>query len=160
MPTYVLHIKATLEGLAKLEAKPDCTWILTVQSTDQSDTREGVYVSRSEEIPLDGSRGTANFVVKFKGAKQQSTCSVVDVKKLTTGSITAAQSGEFVPVVAFECRGLVPLKWHPSSDFTATTEGGHTFADIDLQDGDWGEYCEEEDIALAVTDLEHKFLAP
>jgi Eukaryotic protein of unknown function (DUF866) len=71
MPTFVLHVKCTLEGVAKLEADANTTWILTVESQDGSESREGVYISRNEEIPLDGSKGIAHFVVKFKGANKQ-----------------------------------------------------------------------------------------
>jgi Eukaryotic protein of unknown function (DUF866) len=83
MPTFVLHVKCTLEGVAKLEADANTTWILTVESQDGSESREGVYISRNEEIPLDGSKGIAHFVVKFKGANKQVSmnvryCQVVD----------------------------------------------------------------------------------
>jgi Eukaryotic protein of unknown function (DUF866) len=71
MPTFVLHVKCTLEGVAKLEADANTTWILTVESQDGSESREGVYISRNEEILLDGSKGIAHFVVKFKGANKQ-----------------------------------------------------------------------------------------
>eukprot|EP00611_Tribonema_gayanum_P022886 TRINITY_DN4693_c0_g2_i1.p1 TRINITY_DN4693_c0_g2~~TRINITY_DN4693_c0_g2_i1.p1 ORF type:complete len:174 (+),score=54.88 TRINITY_DN4693_c0_g2_i1:39-524(+) len=159
MPVYVLYIKVSLDGVASLQASESTTWILDIQSTDESEKREGVYVSGAEELEVDGSKGKANFVVKFKGSNKQSTISVVDVKKLTTRCITAEQSGEWVPVVAFDCRGLVPTAWHPSTDFVVTSSGGHSFGEVDLSDGDWGEYDEENDIALSITDMEHKFEA-
>ena len=30
-----------------------------------------------------------------------------------TRAITAADSGQFVPIVAFDCRGCEPTAWHP-----------------------------------------------
>jgi Eukaryotic protein of unknown function (DUF866) len=87
----------------------------------------------------------------------QSTISVVDVKKLTTKSITAEQSGQWVPVVAFDCRGLMPIMWHPHTDFVVSSTGGTVFNEVDLSEGDWGEYDEEHDLAMSITDIEHKW---
>ena len=71
MPTYILYDKATLEGIASLQATDKTTWIIDVESSDGSEKREGVYISKNEEIDMEGSRGKTHFVVKFKGANKQ-----------------------------------------------------------------------------------------
>ena len=38
----------------------------------------------------------------------------MDVKKLTRDAITAEDSGTFVPIMGFDCRGLEITKWHPT----------------------------------------------
>jgi hypothetical protein len=35
------------------------------------------------------------------------------LRKQVTRAITAADSGQFVPIVAFDCRGCEPTAWHP-----------------------------------------------
>lgn len=37
------------------------------------------------------------------------------------------------------------------------SEGGVTFEDVDLSEGDWGEYDEENDAAVAISEFETKF---
>jgi hypothetical protein len=42
MPIHVLWVKATLEGVATMQASDSTSWVLDISSTDESDQREGV----------------------------------------------------------------------------------------------------------------------
>ena len=128
--------------------------LLQVKNSSGEDVREGVYVSSAEEHELAGSKGTANFVIKWvRDARNQANLNVVeDMKKVVfkyTGTAFPPQAvtpssllihrvtcdrtsskqrlnsckivfrnaaddeGKFAPLVAFECRGLDPIEWHP-----------------------------------------------
>lgn len=70
-------------------------------------------VSPLEDVELSGSRGTANFAMKWaKDSRHEASLSVQQIKGMTR-SFTADDAGSFVPVVAFECRGLEPIDWQP-----------------------------------------------
>lgn len=56
-------------------------------------------------------------------------------------------------------RGMEPEKWHPSTDFTVTSEGGTVFETVDLSEGDWTEYCEKSAAPVSIMDIDHKFEA-
>ncbi|CAN0216261.1 unnamed protein product [Laminaria digitata] len=143
-----------------MKADENNKWIVTMQSPDEGERREHVEVTRARNEELVGSRGTANFVVKWQGAKKQATANIVDIKKVTTGGeIKGEQSGEFVPILALDCRGLEPIAWHPSTDFSVTSDGGSVYAseDVDLSEGDWTEYCEKSAAPVSIMEIEHKF---
>ncbi|KAL4162998.1 hypothetical protein KRP22_015113 [Phytophthora ramorum] len=70
---------------------------------------------------------------------------------------SAADSGEFVPFVGFECRGLEPYAWHPESGYRVISAGRHAaFDDVDLSD-DWADYDEEGEQSVGVYSVEWKF---
>ncbi|CAM9359797.1 unnamed protein product [Discosporangium mesarthrocarpum] len=158
MPIFVLYVKCDMENVASMKADQLNKWMLTVESPDKSERREGVEVTRARNEELDGSRGTANFTIKWPGAKKQATLNIIDVKKVTTGGeIIGDKTGEFVPILAFDCRGLEPVAWHPSTDFTVTSEGGEVFERVDLSEGDWSDYCEKSAAPVSIVDIEHRF---
>ena len=107
--------------------------------------------------PLEGSRGDANFIIKWPYSKDQSYIKIITHRSVAS-SISAAQSGSFVTILAMECRNLEPIAWHPSFDFMARTTGGVLFDNdkVDLTDRDWAEYDEENDMAVSVTNLDYK----
>eukprot|EP00638_Chattonella_subsalsa_P010492 CAMPEP_0117748562 /NCGR_PEP_ID=MMETSP0947-20121206/9207_1 /TAXON_ID=44440 /ORGANISM="Chattonella subsalsa, Strain CCMP2191" /LENGTH=142 /DNA_ID=CAMNT_0005566283 /DNA_START=222 /DNA_END=650 /DNA_ORIENTATION=- len=133
---------------------PGNQWCLDIQAPDESDRREGVFVSDAETYELEGSRGTANFVVKFGGSRKQAHLNVVEIKN-TTRALTGDDANTFVPVVAFDCRGLEVVGWHPQSDFEVTGEAAN-FGSVDLSDGEWADYDEEADLSVSITGLTHK----
>jgi hypothetical protein len=55
-----------------------------------------------------GGRGTANFVINL--GRKEANLSFVQVKNKTRRTYTAEDSGKYVPIVAFECRGVEPGK--------------------------------------------------
>lgn len=157
MVLFVLYVKADLENVEKLEAPPLHRWCLDVKEANGDEKREAVMVSDEELIEVDGSRGEAHFLLKWPGAKKQSQLTVVrDVKKLTR-VVTANDSGEYVPFVGFECRGLEPYAWHPESGYKVTSAGETaTFEDVDLSD-DWADYDGEAEQSVGVYEIEYKF---
>ena len=56
-------------------------------------------------MELDGSRGTANFIKKWEGERQQSYLKMIDVKKITGAlEISADQSDQWVVLFAIEVK--------------------------------------------------------
>ncbi len=119
------------------------------------DTKEGVTISKGDVMELEGSRGDANFIMKWPGNKQQAYIKIVDIKGVT-GNYTEDNAGKWVTVLGLECRGIVPIAWKVGRDFIAESSGGHFFEDVDLGDGDWAEYDEENDASVSVTNVESK----
>ncbi|OEH79440.1 TBC domain-containing protein [Cyclospora cayetanensis] len=104
-----------------------------------TEERKGVTFSAAEEFDIPNSRGTANLIIRFDGSKHSATINVEQVKGVTR-PYTAADSGQFVPIVAFECRGMEPTKWTPTAG--CIVKGSKTsFSDADLAE-DWAEFDE------------------
>mmetsp|Transcript_25176 Transcript_25176/g.25383 ORF Transcript_25176/g.25383 Transcript_25176/m.25383 type:complete len:158 (-) Transcript_25176:171-644(-) len=152
MPLFLLKIKADLENIQRLIPIEGNHWKFDVSSLE-GETREGVTFSRSEEMQVEGSRGIVNFIMKFKGAKDQCTIKIVDVKKCD-GLYQLTDSGNFVTILGLECRGFEPSAWIPSVDFTAETNHGKLL-EIDLSDKDWTDFDDEHDEPLSVMNLEY-----
>ena len=82
MPTYVLSIKAELENVESMLPMKDVMWKFDVVNT-AAERKEGITVSSIDEYELTGSRGVANFVMKWPGDKHESYIKIVHVKKVT-----------------------------------------------------------------------------
>lgn len=84
-----------------------------MKNSQGEDIREGVHISPTEEHDLSGSRGTANFIMKWaRDSKHECYANVQHVKGVTR-ALTANDAGNFVPIISFECRGLEPIDWRP-----------------------------------------------
>lgn len=116
-----------------------------------------------------------HFALKWEGAKKRSTLIVLSEQETKTalkkkkfkdefsyGSYTAENSGNFMPILAVECRGIEPYAFHGLGDeFVVESEGGKLFdEDIDLSEGDWADYDEENDASVSVNEFEAKFETP
>ena len=62
-----------------------------------------------------------------------------------------------VPVVAFECRGCEPVGWHPQTSCRVRTTGGKVFEDVDLEEREWCEFDDENDLSVEILGLEYAF---
>ena len=117
-------------------------------------------MSTEDVMPLEGSRGEANFIIKWPYANDQAYMKIIEHKTVKK-AYTEDQSGEFVNILAVECRGLEPIAWYPSLDFQVESTGGTSFKDVDLSDRDWAEFDEEHDLSVSITDVDYKIeLAP
>lgn len=112
MPVFLLKIKADLENIAELTPQFENLWKFDIKSQD-GEERLGITVSKADVLELNGSKGDANYVMKWhKADSHQAYIKLVDVKKVD-GTYKATESGTWVTILGLECRGLVPTKWIP-----------------------------------------------
>lgn len=154
----------------------------SVRNPQSDETRDKIVFDPSEALEQDdGDREPPHhFKLKWEGSKKFSTLIALDeegvksaFKKLkkkkgkgggevdVPRDVTSDDSGDYVPVFAMECRGMEPYAFHPlGNEFRVVSEGGAVFdEDVDLSDGDWGEYDEENDAAVGVNEFESKIIA-
>ena len=158
MPLFVLQGKAELEGVEWMRPKAAITWTFDIEN-DAHERREGITVCSDDELELEGSRGTANFVMKFNKGDHQSYIKLENLtaKKHGTGVLTEALSGQWVTLAVMECRGLTPLVCHPGNYFDIKSKGekDKIFEDADFgADPDWADYDEDNDLSVQVSALE------
>lgn len=161
----VLKVRAELEGVAKIVFPPDHEWILDVQQSgsDGSEQRKGITISNAEEFEVKGSKGTAHFVMKWEGRKDQSTMSIFTpnrkspLKGKTLGQYTAEDSGQFVAVAAFECKGVEPINWTPSVGYEVENVKGGVHKDVDLSEREWCDYDADNELSVSICDLQWQF---
>jgi len=159
MVLLVLYVKAEFENIASIEfPSPDYHYCFDVKDAQSDDERKGVFLCQSDVVELENSRGEANFVMKFPDSKKQASVVFTDVKGLTTKGVVD-KSGEWVPVMGFECRGLEPTTFYPAKGVTIKSEGGTVWKDVDLsEDPDgWFEYCENAGDSVSVTEFACEF---
>jgi hypothetical protein len=60
-----------------------------------------------------------------------------------------------------ECRGLEPYAFHPmGNEFKIISDGGTIFdKDVDLSEGDWGDYDEEHDASVSANEFQSKIIS-
>ena len=124
--------------------------------------REKTWVDPTETCEVPGSKGVANFVMKWaKDSKHVAWMNVEcggNCKGVIREGITEGDRGEFVPLVGFECRGLEPVDWHPEDGFVVTASGSNAvWEDVDLSEREWYEYDEKSGESVSVTGLEWEF---
>ena len=155
----MLYVKAQLENVASITFPADYNYCFDVKDAQSSEEKDGVFVCRDEVVEIDGSKGDTNFAMRFPDCKKQCTITFTDVKKLTRDSIEAGDSGEFVPIMGFDCRGLEITKWTPTEGLVVKSTGGTTWEDVNLgEDPDgWFEYCEQGGESVGITELEFEF---
>lgn len=152
MPLFLLSFKAELENIAKLIFPDSHEWILDFQSGSSDEVRKGVRVSSPEEIEMPNTRSTANVCLTFKDTtKNVASISVSSLKDITRSHYLAEDSGNFVPIVAFECRGAIPVSWTPSGFYSA--DG---FNSVDLSNGEWYEVDPDTCESISITGVEWK----
>lgn len=147
-------MKADLENVEAVEFPTEYIWNIDVTQSGGQEVREGVTVCAAEEVDIPNSRGTANLVIKF-GGKNPATISVEQVKGVTR-PYTAEDAGQFVPIVAFECRGMEPTKWTPTEGCIVRGKKA-AFKDADIAE-DWADFDEAANQSVGIYNLEYDFV--
>jgi hypothetical protein len=178
MPTFALEIKAILENVMSLTPIGGVLWKLDIESEGGAEKRENVTIDTgAEEQELDGSRGTAHFLMKWsKGDSHQAYIKILDPKKAlgdkkkkkkTEGGSEidgtySSQTEEWVPILCLECRGLRPTAFHIGNDFDIRSVGGTVFRGGELtQDRsglEWTDYDEENDCSVSISQLQSRIV--
>jgi Eukaryotic protein of unknown function (DUF866) len=173
MVLLMLHMKADLENVASVKLLRDVNLCISVKNPlSDYETREKVTVNPSETVEQeDNSREPPHhFRLTWDGAKKAGTLTVLDdagakaaLKKKKGAEVpreyNADDSGNFVPILLVECRGLEPYSFHPmGNDFVVTNAGGAEFSDeVDFSEGDWADYDADNDQSVSVSAIEFKW---
>ncbi|CDJ44744.1 hypothetical protein, conserved [Eimeria tenella] len=155
MVRLLLRMKADLENVEAIEFPADYTWNIDVTQAGGTEEKKGVTLSAAEVLEIPGSRGTANLVIRFGGSKHAATINVEHVKGVTR-PYTAADSGQFVPIISFECRGVEPTRWTPTTG-CAIKGPKSVFEEADIAE-DWADFDEAANQSVGVYGLEFDFV--
>ena len=189
MVLFVLSIKAELDGIESLSLIRNTNLCFSLRNPlSDYEVREKVVFNPSELLEQDENdrEPPHNFALRWEGSKKYSTLTVLDddgaksaLKKISKKGkkggggggggeaeylprdVTPADNDNFVPVLVMECRGLEPYAFHPmGNEFKITSVGGTIFdTDVDLSEGDWGDYDEEHDASVSANDFQSKIIA-
>lgn len=172
MVLFVLSMKAEFENIASVQLVRDKNLCVSVRNPlSDYEVREKVVFNPSETVEQEeGARQNPHHLsIKWEGNKKACMLEALDAdaakaalkkkkSKDVPRDLTEDDSGSWVPILAMECRGLEPYAFHPMGDeFVITSQGGALFdSEIDLSEGDWADYDEENDAAVSLSDIEFK----
>ena len=156
MPYFALYFKANMENIQEVLFPVDHCWKIDFACPDLGSVRENVSICVLDEVDTSDGRGTCNLLLKLDGSRAAQV-SLTEVKKVTSRVYTAEMSGSFQPIIAFDCRGVEPIKWRPTGYYNATSSSGGIFEEVDLSEGDWFEYDEAGQFSVGVNDIEWRF---
>jgi len=159
MVLLVLYVKAELENIGSIKFPANLQYCFDVKDAQSDEEKKGVYLCADEVAEIDGSKGDANFAMRFPDCKKQCTVTFTDVKGVTRDEYTEEDSGTFVPIRAFDCRGLELTNWAPNGGLVVRSIEGTVWEDVDLgadPDG-WFEYCEKQGESVGITELAFEF---
>ncbi|KNE72742.1 hypothetical protein AMAG_17072 [Allomyces macrogynus ATCC 38327] len=141
-----LALTADLEHVASAILSKDADVHVTVQCSSCRETHPTIVtVSPSTTMPMSGSRGDANLVMKCKFCRREGSISYVD-------TFTAPDAPFSTPKV--ECRGLDITAWHPRAGWTVTaSESATVWTDVDLSE-DWFEYDDKAGVPVSIAELQ------
>jgi hypothetical protein len=174
MGLFLLCMKCETENIGEIELRKDANLRISVRNPlSDSEVRDNVVLNPSETVEQEeNSREPAHhFRMKWEGSKKPSILRVMDAKEAAAAlkkkkhkhgqprNYTGDDSGDWVPLLAMECRGLEPYEFLPMKDeFVITSEGGCRFdEEIELGDGEWAEYDAENDCPVSLEDIQFKF---
>lgn len=159
MPLQTLRLAASFEGIESVAPAEGVRWCVTLRDCASGEEKEGVFICADEEHELEGSRGVANFAMKWKDSGKRANISIVEAG--AAGKLCASDGLEPAHIVSFECRGCEIVAYHPTEDdlWVVTSEGGTTFSDVALTEPDWCEYDEENDASVEITEIVFDFVS-
>jgi len=175
MVLFFLMMKAETENVGEIVLRRNSNIRISVLNPLSGDeVRENVVFNLSETVEQDESAREPphHFTLKWEGSKKASILQVLDEKETASAlkkkkkfkgekprNYTNDDSGNFVPILCMECRGLEPYAFHPMKDeFVITSEGGYAFdEEIELGEGDWADYDAENDVPVSLEEIEFKF---
>ncbi|KAH8739163.1 hypothetical protein FG386_001030 [Cryptosporidium ryanae] len=153
MTIFVLYVKADFEGIEELIFPENYTWCVDIEQSAGPLTREKITIDPNEKIEMDNSRGTANYVMRWDSDKRQSTISCVKLNNISNMKVTFENSGKFVPIAAFDCRGINITKWNPTFGYVAVSNSGKKFDNIDLSELEWCDFDENTNESVGIYNI-------
>ncbi|CAH0381565.1 unnamed protein product [Bemisia tabaci] len=155
MVKFNLMVKADLEQISEVYPNDNFDWVVKVKCTGcNTDSEKWHDINEKNEITSDSkNKGTFHFSFKCKFCSRVGYLAISHegAKKLT------AEEKNFVPLIAFDCRGLEPIDFQPAVGWVAVSDEGTKFQDVSLADGEWCDYDEALGSPVGIYNIEHKF---
>lgn len=176
MVLFLLHLKAELENVQSITINRSTRLCLSVRNP-QSDyeVRDKVVVDPSTFVEQEESSREPphHFSLRWEGNKKAATLVVLSQSEAKTAmkklkkkaaaiaeSYTADDSGQWVPLLAVECRGMEPYAFHPMGQdefkVSASNDGAEFTEGVDFSEGDWADYDAENDQPVSISEIEFK----
>eukprot|EP00040_Diaphanoeca_grandis_P016631 m.86111 g.86111 ORF g.86111 m.86111 type:complete len:174 (-) comp25928_c0_seq1:110-631(-) len=159
MPLYVLVASVEeMENIAKITAPHNHQWIIDFKNPTGDDVKAGCYFSATDVVETENAGDSVNFVVRMPGARSQGSATVVVSKAVSAIEVTEeGQRTKNVPIAAFDCRGLEPIRCEIGTGFIVTSTSGTVFTeDVDLSE-EWSDYDEKSNESVSITGLTTEF---
>nr|CDS26990.1 protein of unknown function DUF866 eukaryotic [Hymenolepis microstoma] len=158
MPNFELLFSAQLTNVKEiLPPNTDTDWFIKVLCTNCGEIHEKfVSINSEERIPITGSRGAVNMVLKCKFCGRELTSDIVE------GSVkpyTSDDSGQLRPIVRFNCNGLEPVEFSIRDGWRVTSSSINetVFSDVDLSPGEWTDYDDNSGVCLEIMEIQTQF---
>ena len=152
MPHFMIYIKANLQHVQSFRPSENARYCLTLTSGD--DERENIWLDPKIKEEAPGGRSETNLIIRFEGAKKPATVDFIGGDIIA--EYTENDSGQWVAIQAFECRGCEITKYSPQDDWIVIGESGQEFVEEIMLSDDWCDYDEGADVSPEITDLEMK----
>jgi hypothetical protein len=163
MVKIALQLKATLDNVTdfRIESPDNFIWYLKLDCTKCHTQSEKYHdITLQESSSIFGSRGEANFLMKCKFCSQEGNLNIEPIKPPVNYTSDDSDNHVFKTIVVFDCRGIEPVDWQPGDGWTCQgVESNTKFSQIDLSENkEWMDYDEKTKQAVAINELEFKFL--
>jgi len=161
MVLFMLFLKAELENVGTVSLRKDSNLSIDLRNPlSDFEVREKVVVNPTETVEQEeGAREPPHHLsLKWEGSKKASILTILNEAEAKSAlkkkkkvepprDYSSDDSGSWVPMLAVECRGVEPTAFNPMGDeFVVTSTGGKEFReDVDLSEGDWADYDDEND---------------
>lgn len=159
MVVQLIELKLDMENIKSFTIPDDHIWKLDLVFPSTGDSRSGINLSPSEEVEIPNSRGTANLVLRI----DKNVCATLKIQplpKIVRNGITDEESekGQFVPVLAVECRGCEIQSWTPTGYYQVATLSGSIFDEVDLSAGEFYDVDPETNEPVSIISFKSKIV--
>eukprot|EP01102_Stenamoeba_stenopodia_P003917 TRINITY_DN14045_c0_g1_i1.p1 TRINITY_DN14045_c0_g1~~TRINITY_DN14045_c0_g1_i1.p1 ORF type:complete len:160 (-),score=36.31 TRINITY_DN14045_c0_g1_i1:86-565(-) len=157
MPQIKLLLKADLENLTNLRPLPDINWYIKFKCSNCGEVHDkACSLNASEKFPVSQGKAEANLVLRCKFCRRENT---VDVLPKAAGikPYLDSDSGKFVHIASFDCRGVEPVEFEPKDGFAVDSALSEQKYEIDLSSKEFCDIDESTNEPVGIYELQSKF---
>ncbi|KYM94378.1 PREDICTED: UPF0587 protein C1orf123 homolog [Cyphomyrmex costatus] len=157
MVKVALCVTCRLDNIEELKPSgPEFRWCLKFICCNCSNKSEKWnYLSLDESMPLQRGNGVCHFICKCKFCSRENSVTIIED---SIKSFTKDDEGKFKTIVVFDCRGIEPDNFSAGEGWVAkAANGGKEFNDVDLDEGEWEDYCDKIMEPVGIYEFQHRF---
>lgn len=137
---FSLELECELENVCLIRPPELCA--VQIKCTSCREIHDQVvHVSRTDDVSISGSRGRANFTLRCRTCRRESSINLLETFEYTGGRST---------VMKLECRGLEVLEWFLVGDYTVNSLKSSWIANLGEE---WSDFDENENCPVSVLDI-------